>query len=179
MATQHFDQSSAQCLVFTHKEGLLSAVAHDLKIRVTKFVIDVDEAARTVDARFDAGSLRVVCAMQGDAESPGTLTRDNTREIERNIVRDVLESRTYPEIRFVSSAVQDSADSYVVKGRLSLHGRERAMSVTVDRRGGEYVAEGSVHQPHFGITPYSALLGTLRVGAVVKVRVVIPAPAGS
>src|SRR5205085_12301633 len=80
----HFDQSSAECLVFTRKEGLLSAVAHNLKIRVTKFVIDVDEAARTVEGRFDSGSLRVVCAMQGDVEMPDALTADNKREIERN-----------------------------------------------------------------------------------------------
>jgi len=31
-----------------------------------------------------------------------------------------------------------------------------------------------LHQPDFGIRPYSAMLGTLRVDADVVVRVVIP-----
>jgi len=31
------DASSAECLVLTEEEGLLSAVAHDLKMRVTQF----------------------------------------------------------------------------------------------------------------------------------------------
>src|SRR4051812_4209200 len=35
------DPASAECLVYTFKEGLLSAVAHDLKIRVERFEIEV------------------------------------------------------------------------------------------------------------------------------------------
>ena len=39
---RHFDQQSATCQVFTYKEGLLSAVGHDLKINVGRFTVDVD-----------------------------------------------------------------------------------------------------------------------------------------
>src|SRR5262245_51169697 len=119
-----FDASSAECLVFTYKDGLLSAIAHDLKIRVTKFSIEVDEATRAIAATFDATSLRVVGAMRDGAESPGTLTTENKRQIEENIARDVLDARRYPEICFVSSGVQETGDTYVIKGRLALHGRE-------------------------------------------------------
>jgi hypothetical protein len=175
---RHFDASCAECLVFTHKEGLLSAVAHDLKIRVTKFSIDVDEAARSVEARFEAASLRVVCALQGDAESPGSLTRDNQREIERNIVREVLHAARYPEIRFVSSAVEASGTGFVIRGRLALHGHERQIRVTVARDAQHAIATATVHQPDFGIRPYTALFGTLRVAPDVIVRVTVPtAPA--
>ena len=37
----------------------------------------------------------------------------------------------------------------------------------------------SVHQPDFGIRPYSAMLGTLRGQADVSVRVVLPGAAST
>jgi len=170
-----FDGSSAECLVFTYKEGLLAALAHDLKIRVTKFAIDVDNATRHIDARFDASSLRVVTAMQDGVESP-TLSADNRREIEGNIVRDVLDARTHPEIRFVSSEVHEKDAAYRITGKLALHGRQRQISVHVHREGDRYVAEARIHQPDFGIQPYSAMLGALKVKADVTVRVTVLAP---
>lgn len=172
--TVRFDASSAECLVFTYKEGFLSAVAHDLKIRVTKFVIDVDETARAISASFDAASLRVVCAMSAQEESPGSLTVANKREIEGNIVRYVLDARRYPEIRFVSTAVEQKGAAYLVKGKLALHGHERQVRVQVREAGDHYVAEARVHQPDFGIRPYTALFGTLKVQADVTVRVAVP-----
>ncbi len=171
----HFDGSSAECLVFTYKEGLLAALAHDLKIRVAKFAIDVDNATRHIDARFDAASLRVLTAMQDGVESP-TLSSDNRSEIEGNIVRDVLDARTHPEIRFVSSEVHEKDAAYRITGKLALHGRQRQIVVRVHREEDRYVAEARIHQPDFGIRPYSAMLGALKVKADVTVRVTVPAP---
>ena len=168
---RHFDAASAECLVFTYKEGLLSAIAHDLKIRVTRFSIEADEDRRAIDARFDARSLRVVCAMQNSRESPETLSGAQKREIEAAIAQDVLDARAYPEIRFSSTSVEEKEDQYLVKGTLALHGHTRALPVRVRRRGGFYAAEARVHQPDFGIRPYRALLGTLKVQADVTVQV--------
>lgn len=171
----HLDAASAECVVFTYKEGLLSAVAHDLKIRVTKFVIDVDETTRAISAQFDAASLRVVCAMNGSEEAAGSLTAANKREIEGNIVRDVLNAREYPEIRFVSTAIEEKGDAFVVKGKLALHGHERQVRVRVQLDAGHYVGEARLQQPDFGIRPYTALLGALKVQAEVLIRIVAPA----
>jgi polyisoprenoid-binding protein YceI len=171
-----FDESSAECVVFTFKEGLLSAVAHDLKIAVQRFQIDVDEDARTVDARFDPASLRVACAMHDGVEAPQTLSGDQRREIEQNIVKHVLKPDANPEIRFVSTSVDEAGDGFRVHGELALNGRRRPLDVAVERRPGRYVATARVHQPDFGIRPYSAMLGTLKVKADVEVRVVVPYP---
>ena len=56
-----YDASNAKVQVFTFKDGLLSAMAHDLKLEVTRFELD-SEGVST----FDAGSLRVV--KWGDVE---------------------------------------------------------------------------------------------------------------
>jgi len=168
------DPSNASCFVFTFKEGLLSLVAHDLKIRVTRFSIDVDEAARAVAGRFDATSLRVACAMNGDEESPGTLSDAQKSEIEANIVNDVLATAEFPEIRFASTSVKDDKNGFRVAGDLLLHGVSKRVALNVERNADGYVAHARVHQPDFGIRPYSALFGTLKVKAEVEIRVVVP-----
>lgn len=174
---RRFDSSCADCFVFTYKEGLLSAVAHDLKIRVARFEIDVDEAIPAVDGRFDAASLRVVCAMRDGAEWKGALSDAQAREIERNIARDVLHPRKHPQIRYVSTAVEQNGDAFRIDGELSLHGRRKPVGVSVRRRDDRYVATARLRQPDFGIRPYSALFGTLRVRPDVDVQIVIPWPA--
>ena len=58
LPVRHFDATSAECLVFTYKEGLLSALAHDLEIRVPGFEVDVDDATLAVRARADPPRCR-------------------------------------------------------------------------------------------------------------------------
>lgn len=170
----HLDRGSTQCFVYTRKEGLLSLVAHDLKIEVTGFSIAIDPDGRQVTGRFDATSLRVVCAMNGEAEEHDTLTESQRREIEANIVRDVLAAEKFPEIVYLSTAVADTAEGYAVHGTLELHGERRDQKVTVQRRGSAYLATATIHQPAYGIRLYSALFGTLKVQADVEVRLMIP-----
>lgn len=169
------DPVSAECLVLTHKEGVLSALAHDLRIRVTRFAVEVDEDQWRVEGRFDAGSLQVVCAMRGGVDALEDLASTDKRRIEESIVREVLEAGRYPEIRFVSTSATACGDELAVTGLLALHGRARELVVDVRRSEGAWVAVANVHQPDFGIRPYSALLGTLRVRPDVAVRFVVPA----
>lgn len=161
----HFDSSNAEVLVFTFKEGLLSAVAHDLKLRVTKFGLDVDGDA--VKAEFDPGSIKVVNAMKDGQDNPGALPGFALGEIEKNIVTDVLEPKRHPVIRFESTAVTDAQ----VKGRLTLHGKTCDVVGVRKDEGGKKVAEFRLDQRDFGIKPYSAMLGTLKVKPDVVVRV--------
>ena len=84
------DAAQAEVLVFTFKEGALSALAHDLKISVTKVELDTTDDAIT--ARFDAHSLRVVCPRKEGRDNPGVLPTVLYGEIEKNIVKEVLES---------------------------------------------------------------------------------------
>jgi polyisoprenoid-binding protein YceI len=161
----HLDPSSAEVLVFTFKEGLLSAVAHDLKITVTKFGLDVD--GDSVKAEFDAGSLKVRCAMKDGQENPSALPGFAHGEIEKNVVNDVLEAKKHPVIRFETTSITDAQ----VKGRLSLHGQTRDVVGTRKDAGGRKVAEFRIDQREFGIKVYSAMLGTLKIKPEVVVRV--------
>ncbi len=170
----HFDQRSAECTVLTFKEGLLSAVAHDLQIRVSRFDMDIDDATLAVSARFDATSLQVVTAMHAGAPQPGALGEADKRKIEENILSDVLHARDYPEIRFRSTEITKDGEGYRVMGELSLHGKTRAVAFVARPDGERVRAEITLHQPDFGIKPYSAMLGTLKIKPDVILRASVP-----
>jgi hypothetical protein len=174
--TVQLDAATADCVVFTYKEGLLSAVAHDLQIRVHGLTISLDDAAWHLDARFDPTSLRVVGVMRGGVLQPDELGEADRRTIEGNIVRDVLEADRHPVVRFTSTAAEARGDALTVSGTLTLHGETRSLVVPVRREANGWIAEVRLHQPDFGIRPYRAMLGTLRVRADVVVRVTIPVP---
>jgi polyisoprenoid-binding protein YceI len=170
-----FGPSTARCHVLTFRDGLLARFGHDLELAVTRFDFRVNETARTVDASFDAASLRVVGALRDGAELAGALSDSDRRTIEDDVRRVVLEVGKYPEIRFRSTRAVDVADGFDVTGRLALHGVEREVTIPLRRAGERYEADVTIHHPDFGIAPYSAMLGALRVKPDVIVRLSVPA----
>ncbi|MFZ5439108.1 MAG: YceI family protein [Myxococcota bacterium] len=155
-----YDTSKVEILVFTFKEGLLSTVAHDLKLRVTRGTIDVDE--REAKCELEAASLSLVCPMKDGHENPTAIPRLMYGEVEKNAHREVLDVIRHPTIRFASTKVSESE----IVGQLTLHGQTREVR---GRRNGNQ-AEFSIDQRDFGIKPFSAMLGTLKVKPVVTVR---------
>lgn len=167
------DQSTAQCFVFTFKEGLLSRVGHDLKLRCERFEVQVEPDR--VSATFDPAAFVVVAALKDGRENPGALSAKDQRQILDNMRREVLHPDRYPTIRFTSSRVTAEPRALKVEGELELHGARRPIVVTARQVAGELIAEVDLHTPDFGIAPFSALLGALKVKPRVKVRVVVPA----
>jgi polyisoprenoid-binding protein YceI len=170
------DASTAECLVFTFKEGLLSKIAHDLKIQVTRFTVTIDDATQAITAELDARSLRVLGAVKDGRDDAHALSEADKAKIAGQIVDDVLHASEYPAVRFASTAVTARADGgYDVTGNLTLHGVTRLVSTRTQLEDGRQVAEFVIHQPDYGIKPFKALMGTLKVQADVRVRCSIPA----
>ncbi len=171
---------SATCHVFTFKEGLLSAVAHDLKLIVEKCAIEYtkggEEGVIAVSATFDPRSIRVVCAQRDGKDQPGALSTDNRAEIERHIQQEVLQTDRFPEIRFSSTRVSHRGGGSEVSGELFLHGQRRNLTFQVASHNGHWIAEVRLNQPDFGIKPFSAAFGTLKVKAELLVSVSVPQP---
>ena len=170
-----FDSSNADVSVYTYKEGLLSAVAHDLKLRVTRFTIDIE--GDSVRAELAADSLRVLHAIRDGRDDPAALSLADRQKIESNIVEEVLSARRFPQISFVGRSVKPATSGLRIEGELSLHGKSRTLSLRVDTSGERWTTEVVLSQPDYGIKPYSAMLGTLKVKADVKVRIAVPWPA--
>jgi polyisoprenoid-binding protein YceI len=169
-----FTEDDAEVTVYTFKEGLLSVVAHDLKIRVGRFDVDVAADGARVSVVVQSGALEVMTAMKGGVEAPSILGRWEKGKIAKNITQDVLKSRRYPEIRFTSTRVVENETSFTVAGVLSLHGKEKAVEIRGTADETHYVGKIRLHQPDFGIKPFRAMMGTLRVAPHVEVSFTVP-----
>lgn len=170
-----YDANTAQCWVYSYKEGLLSRIAHDLKHRVSRFSLQVDELRRVIEAEVDARSLRVECVMKDGVEAVNDdLSDDHKEEIEMQILSEVLDAEAHPRIRFQSTDVTETREGYHILGNLTLAGRTQPVVAVARRVGPNYEAEMVVHQPSFGIKPFSSLMGTLKIRPEVLVRMIVP-----
>jgi polyisoprenoid-binding protein YceI len=151
------------------KTGLFSALAHDHEIGVKSFSGRVVVPA----AGAGGGSLE----MEVDAPSLVVLDKKPSEEDKKKIFssmhNEVLESAKYQKITFKSVSVSDvkqngnDAYSFVVNGDLSLHGVTKRIAIPVAatvtpqqlRATGKY----TLKQTDYGIKPYSAAGGTIKV----------------
>jgi hypothetical protein len=161
-----YDASTAECLVYTFREGLLSAVGHDLCLRVERFTVEVtgEADAPTILGRFEAASLRAI----------GNLSVADARKIAGNAADDVLQARRFATIEFRSTRVVRDGGRARIDGTLALHGATRPIrfDAVADER--DWRAEVQLDQRDFGIKRYTAMLGALRVRADVLVRIRVP-----
>jgi polyisoprenoid-binding protein YceI len=160
--------------VLVFRDGLLSAVGHDLLLRATAFEVALDPDTPAVSARIDARSLRVVTAMRDGRVLRDALRPAEISDIEQAIATEVLRTARFPEIRFVSTEVHPTDGGYDVQGSLSLAGTTRPLVLGIRREQGRFVTEVTLHQPDFGVKPYRAMLGALRVKPDVVVRASVP-----
>ena len=170
-----YDASAAECLIFTFKDGLLARLAHDLKLSAQSLSVTVDLVASSVSATIDTRSVHVLGFRKDGLDDPGGLGPFERGQIEGNLHQDVLASERYPEARFVSTAVTPSGDGFTVRGALTLHGHTIELTAPVRRVGDRYQATVTLRQTAFGIKPYSAALGALKVRDEVTVTLSVPA----
>src|SRR5690625_7595815 len=144
-----FDSNNANVEVLTFKEGLLSPMAHDLRIDVTRFDIEVEDGR--VEGHFDLSSLVVVSALEGGEDKPGALSASDKQKIEKTIRNEVLHTQRYAECVF-SADLQDLENDHV-SGELELHGEDGDVRAEVweVRLGRGSAEEGS--SPAFAIEP--------------------------
>ena len=81
-----------------------------------------------------------------------------------------MNSAKFISIVFESTSVSDAE----VTGKLTLHGITRDVRLSVTQDGERRVGELRLDQRDFGIKPYSALLGALKIQPHVLVRVSLP-----
>ncbi|GII00144.1 YceI family protein [Planobispora takensis] len=155
----------------TSRQGLAAQAGHDLTIEVTRWsgeaVVAEDPAASSVTVTADTGSLRVVAGSGGVKP----LTEREKQEIAAT-ARRLLGSDRRPEARFTSAEVSPGGDGgATVTGTLALLGRERPLRLEVAHLGGgRYRATGRVVQSEYGIKPYSAFFGALKLADAVEVE---------
>jgi len=169
-----YDQSQAECHVLTFTEGILASFAHQLRIRIDSFVIDVDIEKMEVQASFDPASLHVECIIRDEDECSDLLTDEDRETIDNHIRKDILDAEFYEQILFRSTSITRTGKDHTVKGILSLVGTEKEISFPVRDHDDHQVATISLHQPDFGIKPFSTMAGTIRVKPDVRIKITVP-----
>lgn len=162
----------------TDVEGRAAKMGHRLTIGVRDWSgrASLDDGVPTaVELRAAAGSLEVTDG-QGGVKPLSAKDRDSIRE---NAL-STMKAAEHPEIVFTSERVEPVSGGFTVAGRLSIAGVERPVSVEV-RVSDEattwlLVSAAAVVQSEFGLKPYSAMMGALRVRDLVDVRLKAAVP---
>ncbi len=166
--TYSLNGNSGKMSVYTYKEGLLSKLAHDLLIDVKNFKVNlnVPEAGLTsgsLEVELQADSVKVDCAMKNGERQPDTLKEKDIADIEKDMAKKVLHPDKYPTVNFCSKEIKEKEAGYHVNGELSLHGVTKTIDFDINTNGDNLKGRFSILQKDYGIKPFKAMLGTLRI----------------
>jgi polyisoprenoid-binding protein YceI len=151
------DPARSTMTVHVSKAGLFRVFAddHEIQAPIRAGFID-DGAPAHVQVVVDAPRMRVL--------DPGLSTDDREEVQTRMLGPDVLDVSRFPEIRFESvSIAQTAPDAWSVQGQLTLHGQTGPVTVRVTRDHGHYKGSASLKQTAFGITPVTVAGGAVKV----------------
>jgi polyisoprenoid-binding protein YceI len=163
--------------VRTQRTGAAAKAGHNLLFHVTAWEATLQVAEDIADTRLevsvDGSSLRVIEGT-GGMQSLGD---DDKANIEQTLDDEVLKRQT---VTFRSTGVQPGANGgFKVQGDLTLSGATRPLAFdVVATRDGKLSAVAVVKQTDWGMKPYSALFGALKVVDEVEVAIDAALPSG-
>lgn len=168
---------SATLQVKTYRQGVASKAGHDLVLDVTRWHATVNVGDGAVPLAIELSvDPRSLYAREGH-RGVKPLTDKDRDDIRKNIQAKVL--GTEP-IEFRSTGVEAAGDGRLsVRGDLAIAGNTRP--TTFELRvgaGGEVSGVVSLTQSEWGIKPYSALMGALKVRDSIDVVLDAKLPAG-
>lgn len=158
------DPSRSSVTIHVGKSGLFSAAGHEHEVSapIAEGAID-DSEQRHIWLRVEAAKMTV-------------LPEKDQEAVQSTMQKSVLESATFPEIRFESTAVQKiDSGKWKITGNLTLHGKTDSITVDVHDDAGTYVGQARIRQTQFGIQPVSAAGGAVKVKDELKIDFVIVA----
>ena len=168
--TYSIDSAKSKIEIQVAKDGFFKAFGHDHLVSATKFsggvrLVAAKMEESSVSFAADADSLRVI--------DPGESEKDRIEVQATMLGEQVLDVARYPQIQFSSSAVKLVSSSkntfdLQVSGPLTLHGTQKPVTLPVHLQisdDGSLICdtEISLLQSDFGITPYKAAGGAVKV----------------
>jgi hypothetical protein len=155
-----FGPENATLTVMTKRTGAASKAGHDLLLEVTSWSATLDQDADpALTLTVDSSSLRVLEGSGGIQ----ALGDDDKAGIEQTIEEEVLMGTP---IEFRSTAV----DGKRLEGELELAGQRHPIGLELaGDEDGRLTGSATFKQSDWGMKPYSALFGTLKVADEVEV----------
>jgi hypothetical protein len=159
--THRLGPGNGTLVVRTKRGGAAAKAGHDLDMLVTAWEgtleVGEDGAGTGAELRADASSLRV----QKGTGGMQALGEDDKANIHQTIDDEVLKRQ---DIVFRSTAVQSAAGGLSVEGELTLAGTTKPLAFELAvGDDGALSATATVTQSAWGMKPYSALWGALKV----------------
>ena len=159
--------------LFTYKEGVLSAIAHDLRLTVNRFRIQLDGDDFT--AVFMPDTIVVDGAVKNGALDERALSEKDKGKIRATMQGEVLRSSQFAKISYAGKVAHEGV-VLIARGDLELAGKKRPLQVTMRRTTGRVSGEVEIKPSEWGIKPYRALGGTLKLQDRVRVTFDLPDP---
>jgi polyisoprenoid-binding protein YceI len=156
--------------VFTFKDGVLSAIAHDLRIRLVEFTISLD--ADAVRGEFDLSTLFVDGPVRDGVVHPEEYDAGKRADVEMAMHDDVLHTDKHPTARFTGRATPEG-DGFSISGILELAGHQAPLSFAVQKANDAYRARFELVPSRWQIEPYRALLGAIRLKDLVRIEIAL------
>ena len=157
-------------LVKTSRTGLGRRAGHDLTIEVGRWqataVIDTDDPGRSsVAATVEVDSFQVREGTGGVKP----LTDGDRADIKQTVQQKILDTARHPTISFRSTQVAGPPEAFTVEGELTIREVPRPVTVRGSVIDGRVRGGATIVQPQFGIKPYTAFFGALKLADEVEI----------
>jgi hypothetical protein len=160
-----FGPDNGTLTVRTRKAGVAAKAGHNLRMEVTSWTATLDRDATTLELSADPRSLRVIEGSGGVMP----LGDEEKTAIPRTIDEEVLKGTA---IEFRSTRMAVDGNRVDVEGELELSGTRRPISFALDvGDDGRIRGSARIKQTDWGMKPYSALFGTLKVADEVDIEI--------
>jgi len=169
--TQNAGTGSRQSAVIIHvfKAGLFSGFAHNHVVVAPMGGASMDPAGLKAEVAFVTRDMKVT--------DPEVSDKDRAEIQSTMLGPKVLDAEKYPEIRFRSSRIEQTAPQrYRVTGTLELHGTSKELAFEVTGTPEHYHGATRLKQSDFGIKPVSLFGGSVKVKDELELELDVYAP---
>ena len=142
--------------VFCYKKGLLSRVAHDIRLSVHPH--HFSHVDHVVSARFRPKDMLVDGAIQQNQIQEHLLSAKDKRDIQKNLLNRVLEAQLFPEI-----ALEGHTSEHGFSGTLTLKGKALPIAFEFETSNESYSGQLEITPSKWGIQPFKALFGAIQL----------------
>lgn len=140
------DTQKSTLTIHVGKTGALSGLGHEHEVRAPIQSGTAETGSHpAVEVHVNAADLRVV---DKDAEK-------DRAEVQKTMLGpEVLDSENHHEIVFKSTNAESSGqDKWTLRGKLTLHGQTKPVTVQVLVKDGRYTGDSNIKLTDFGIKP--------------------------
>lgn len=164
---------AGRLLIRTGRSGLGAKAGHDLTIEAARWQGAADLTTPAVAVDVEVAGLEVREGTGGVKP----LTDSDRADIKATFTGKILHAAEHPTISFRSTRVEGTPDSFTVDGDLTIMGVTQPVTIEGAMGGGRVRGGAIVQQSRWGIKPYTAFFGALKLRDEVEVDFDLELPA--